>query len=337
MTAPSKFTGYLTVVEPVSHHAERPGNFVSGSPPRQRNEWAFRRVNYLYQGRVVPVPVISANSFRGVWRRLAARELCEIVGIDPAGLGRATYMVLFMGGALARKDRPPRFREGDSPEGPEPVLNTGGSEAVLSAIPLISVFGGVIDRPIQGKLWVSFAVPITVETAHYLGEPVPEVSASNLTEWTFGTRVDDYGLEHFHTGEGGPGEPEEKQGLPGHSAPRGALQGEGRGPVGTAQMIVRWEYLIPGTRLKHSFGFRVPPSHLERSLVASVFEHWTAHPSVGGKINSGHGRVVPEYDLGGLGTPDLYREYLHQNRQRIRDYILSWERGRRWTKRGAGG
>lgn len=154
-------------LSPISHNGDET---LSNTVP-------FRRQSIIVDNEVEEVPVISGNSLRGVWRRIGAKNLIEILGITQDECNADLYHKLFTGGSLNSST--------------DDIQITYRRE-VREKIPFLSVFGSALDNFIlKGKLIIGFMYPVCKQTKKYTGiESDDDVYKFISTE--FYTRRDDY-------------------------------------------------------------------------------------------------------------------------------------------------
>ena len=129
----------VTALSPISH-----GAFTDGID--MGNILEFRRMDMVREGKHIQLPVISGNAFRGVMRRLLARELFEVLDIKNQLTGKEhdrLYAILANGGALG-KDADVR-------------VDPAAIREMREKLPLLSVFGAACYRYIlQGMFSCGF-------------------------------------------------------------------------------------------------------------------------------------------------------------------------------------
>jgi CRISPR type IV-associated protein Csf2 len=269
----------------------------------------FRTEGVIVDGRRVPIPVVSGNAIRGMWRRACALAfLDEYLAAGGAPLSLSAFYYLTSGGAL---------KKGSSTG----TLRLGEERALRDLIPHVGMFGGAgMGRIQQGKLLVGPAVPICRETLPYLRRQWPAVedaptaglSIRELTEIQGYSRQDDGKQEVWHRYLS-PEAQREAQGL----LLRAETDDTAREAGAAQQMRYEAQVLITGTVLFHWWGFRWPPAREELAGFAAGLLRWAEHPHVGGRSAAGHGtlllayqNVQPETRLltDGSSTLDVLRE-----------------------------
>jgi len=137
----------------------------------------IRRREYLVAGETIEVPIISANSFRGILRRVIANDFVHLLGLELKTLVPSFYYLLFSGGALSKS---------------EGVINITEREEFYKNIPMLRVFGGATGSAIlPGLLIVEDLVPIVKELEEFTGYR-SDISLYDVVSEEFGTRKDDY-------------------------------------------------------------------------------------------------------------------------------------------------
>ena len=137
----------------------------------------IRRREYLVDNETIEVPIVSANSFRGILRRVVADDFINFLGLELKSLDPSFYYLLFSGGALSKS---------------EGVINIVEREKFYKNVPMIRVFGGATGSAIlPGCLIVEDLVPVVKELERFTGEE-SDVSFFDVVSEEFGTRKDDY-------------------------------------------------------------------------------------------------------------------------------------------------
>lgn len=160
--------GIVTAMAPMSHNSDE----TLGTDTK------FRRVGIIHQGKVVRVPVYSGNAFRGIFRRIAAKQFCDLIGLGQESMSDTLYYTFFCGGALQKGST-------------QAYIEIGAKREMRSMIPFLSLLGAAVTNQIvPGKLEIGLCWPICAETAGMTG------IASTLTVWSlfdevFYTRRDD--------------------------------------------------------------------------------------------------------------------------------------------------
>ena len=248
--------GIGTTLNPLVHSEEVLGNKAF-----------FRRLSIRNGTDILPVPVLSGNSFRGAWRDLLAMHLVETLGIRR--LSAVSFVTFFSGGAL-----------------------TEGSHAVADALyahfPSLSLLGfSMGGRMFASRVGVDFAVPLTEETRQYTAEAYPDlglpdetVSVNAITGTTMMTRKDDRSKAPLIDLELGDGFASD-------------AAGEEREPT---QMLYYVEYIVPGTQLIHGFRTVYPVSELDLGALITALELGSRR-TYGGMGSKGFGRIEWTYTL----------------------------------------
>lgn len=277
------WTATLTAKEPLAHFAEGDDS----------NNSKLRRLVVMYNGQPIAVPAISGNSFRGIWRRLLASDLLARVGLSFDAVGpRVTYLLTSGFGLEAADKKAKKGKGEETPPAPTSSLQIGDRETLRKNLPMVSLLGTSYGNSmVEGTVRVGWAIPVCEATAAALGVE-SNVAPGDLVGETFASRRDDHIVE----------EKAEKL-------------------ASAAQMIFRYEYIVPGAVLRQSFGVEAA-SELEVSCLAYAIALFKERPFVGGKWASGHGRVEADYpDLG--VAADIYRAWLDEHKQEVADYLLA--------------
>lgn len=129
----------VTALSPISH-----GAFTDGID--MGNIMEFRKMAMARNGKHIQIPVISGNAFRGIMRRLLAREFFEVLDIKNQLIDKEhdrLYAILANGGALG-KDVDAR-------------IDPAAIRELREKLPLLSVFGAACYRYIlQGMFSCGF-------------------------------------------------------------------------------------------------------------------------------------------------------------------------------------
>jgi hypothetical protein len=242
--------GAGTLLSPLAHSEEVLGNKAF-----------FRRLSIRSGSEILPVPVLSGNSFRGRWRDLLAQHLVETLGITR--LSAVSFVTFFSGGSLT---------DGRS----------ALADALYASFPSLSLLGfSMGGRMFASRVGVDFAVPLTDETRQYVTDAYPDlvvpaqtVSVNAITGSTMMTRKDD-----------------------GSKAPLINLElDQSDEDPNPTQMIYYVEYIVPGTELVHGFRTTYPVSDLELGALITVLE-LAGQRTFGGMGSKGFGRVAWTYTL----------------------------------------
>jgi hypothetical protein len=217
------------------------------------------RTIYLYvegQGEI-PFPYINGNAIRGKLRRLLMREFFQLIGLEPENLKTKLYHIFFTGGVLT------------STESSYATVDLELRKEIRRLLPPLALLGGAIgNQMIPGKLKVGHAFPVCQEYAQYLPERLKAdkrvgMSVRSFTDESFNTRKDDLRA----------GRAEDEQ---------------------ATQMKIEFECFIPGTKFYHWWVLEWP-TEIEKACFGRLIEVFQSSPFVGGKLSSGNGDVMFEY------------------------------------------
>lgn len=167
-TTTTNWSGTVTALSSIAHGGETRGTITL----------LRRELIVTPEGRLVHVPIISGNSFRGILRRTGEELLREALGY--AGqLPLPAAHALRSGGSLAKTSREP--------------LSGGRLARLRELVPQIGVFGAAGGgRIIDGCLLVGKVVPHLAETSHIIeGTTSVEQTAFNATQLETYVRHDD--------------------------------------------------------------------------------------------------------------------------------------------------
>ncbi len=306
-TTSSKFEGIATALSAISHLGDSTGGTTS----------IFRREKVCVNGRVIEVPILSGNSFRGLLRDRGMAYMLRELG-NPE-LSPPAFHFLTSGGALTK----------DAGRG----LDIGQARRLRSLIPLVGVFGGACGRQIlEGKLQVGKWDPVCREMVSFLPEryrslPETAISIYDLTDVHSFTRTDDAKSERWQATLPTP----QRTLL---EAPKVKKAKDGteiaEKPGVAQQMRYSQEVLIAGTKF-YTWIQLNDVTDLEYEAFASALVEWSKAPFVGGQSRHGCGLVeltfdnwysvspLAHADTTGIGRPigTAYSEHLHANKDEI--------------------
>jgi CRISPR type IV-associated protein Csf2 len=302
-----KFEGIARALSAVSHLGDSAGGTTS----------IFRREKVLCGGRVLEMPIISGNAFRGQLRDHGMRFMLRELG-DPE-LSPPAFHFLTSGGTLTK----------DSGRG----LDIGQARRLRGLIPLVGVFGGACGRQIlEGKLQVGKWYPVCAEMReflppHYRSLPESELSIYEMTDVHSFTRTDDAKSEKWQKHLPAP----QRTLL---EAPKVKVAKDGtevaEKPGVAQQMRYSQEVLIAGTKFYCWIALQ-DVNDLEYEAFASALIEWSKAPFVGGQSRHGCGEVELKFDnwmsisplvradVQSVGMPlgQAYTEHLHTSRESI--------------------
>ncbi len=307
-TSSYRFEGIARALSAVSHVGDSAGGTTA----------IFRREKVLADGRVIEVPILSGNAFRGQLRDTGMRFMLRELG-NPQ-LSPSAFHFLTSGGALTK----------DAGRG----LDIGQARRLRQLIPLVGVFGGACGRQIlEGKLRVGKWYPICRELRsflppHYRDMPEADVSIYEMTDLHSFTRIDDARSERWQQFL-----PEAERAHLEAPKVRQAKDGtEIAEKAGTAQqMRYSQEVLVAGTRF-YCWLQLCDVTDLEYEAFASALVEWSRAPFVGGQSRHGCGEVELRFDKWlsvsplsraasemavGLPAGQAYVEHLHKERDAI--------------------
>lgn len=161
-----KWEGTITVLSPLAHNSDESLGV----------DTKYRRIKYFVDGKGIAIPVYSGNAFRGILRRLLARDFLDRIGIEK--VSDRLYYALFAGGSLEK---------GSSQE----FIDVGFRRDLRRHIRFLSLLGTAFQNNIlPGILDVGIGIPIAKETQAYTGIADERSVFEMLTE-VFYTRRDD--------------------------------------------------------------------------------------------------------------------------------------------------
>lgn len=297
--------------QPIIHTEETIGNISK-----------IKKMRVIYNGKPVPIPALSGNSFRGQLRDLLADQMFAILtnnGANRVRLSPDHYGVIYSGGVM---------KEG-SKMGEQ-------MKAMADAIPMLRLMGSAFGNVmLPSKLAVTHIVPYAVETQAILQStvtalpkpwrallPAQPPSRSDLL-FNDGplTRKDDtkdLARQRYAETEADLSQDEERT---------------------RRQMIYYVECIPPGTFLLQEMYSRYPLDDLELGCFFDGLLAFLREPSLGGRSAAGYGQVRVrylvqvgseqplEFELVSGQSPDLpevvrskadlYRQHVHEQADTI--------------------
>lgn len=170
---------------------------------------------------------------------------------------------------------------------------------IRAALPQASLFGAAYGKAIvEGHLIVHDMIPITPETNFITGLK---------TTAFFKPSMIGFRLMTCHP----------------QDLPSDLDEDEGESPS-----IFHQEMVYPGVPFAHSFDFKPGINVVEKSLMGEIIRRFSANPRVGGGLSRGFGHLgveSPYTDLDSLGSFDIYRDYIQENKEIIIEYIRHLE------------
>jgi len=263
---------------------------------------AFTRRMSIRSGDViVSVPVLSGNSFRGMWRDLAALHIMQSLKVKQ--VSQDLFGLFFGGGSLSKGKVTKEFRE-----------------KIYNYFPSLRLFGFSIGNVMYpSKVGVDFGIPVVAETHKYAEAVYPkltiaksDVPANDITEMTMMTLKKDEDkalLAGFDLSE--TPFPLGKSQTDSQSKKRAAADDEGEGEEeevkrGKSQMIYYVEYIVPNTNFVHGFRSLYPMQPVELGALLKVIT-LASNRSFGGMGGRGFGKMNWIYQvevLTNLGETD---------------------------------
>jgi hypothetical protein len=338
-TGSYRFEGIARALSAISHQGESTGGTIG----------VFRREKMLVDGKVIEVPIISGNSFRGLLRDQGMYYMLRALGnpdLDPRVRSnlfssstdsqasvRASHDETEEGITLS----PPGFHfltsGGTLTKDNGRGLDIGQGRKLRQLIPLVGVFGGSCGRQImEGKLKVGKWYPICRELRSILPEkyrdlPEAHLSIYDMTDQHSFTRTDDAKSEHWQKFLA-----EAQRPLLEAPKVKAARDGtEVAEKAGTAQqMRYTQEVLIAGTKL-YCWLMLQDVTDLEYEAFVSALVEWSKSPFIGGQSRHGCGEVELKFDnwlsisplaraddqAVGMSLGHAYQQHLRQRKDEI--------------------
>lgn len=161
-----RFEGTITILSPLAHNSDESAG----------TDTKFRRMSIFCEKKRMEIPVYSGNAFRGIFRRLAARQFCDRLGFEK--LSDKLYYCFFTGGSLQKGAA-------------QNHIDIGKKRKLREKIPFLSLLGSAVSNQIiPGKLQVDMGVPIAKETTDMTGI-ISDLTIWEMTDEIFYTRRDD--------------------------------------------------------------------------------------------------------------------------------------------------
>lgn len=248
----------------------------------------FRTKGWIHEGRKIPLPMVSGNAVRGLWRRACARAFLDAylaAGGSPVPLSAFYYLT--SGGALHKGT-------GNT------AIDVGGETALRQLIPHIGLFGGAGMGKIQeGKLYVDEAIPICRETVSQIAQIWPTATEAETAHLGIRDLVE----VHGHSRQDDAKSAHWQQYLAAADAEAvqrkiAAAQQDDVADAESTSQQMRYENveLVAGTVLFHRWGFRWAPTPDEVAGLAAGLLRWAQRPHAGGRNSVGSGNLLLRYE-----------------------------------------
>lgn len=251
------------------------------------NTVTLRRVYMITSnGKRKSIPYFEGNALRGMLRRLLVKNFFDTLKMD--NLEPRVYHMFFTGGNLEQVTR----GQGE--------IDIALRRKIQEFLPPIALLGtSYLNQAIPGKLIVGKVYPVCKELEHFFSmfgykkEQEVLFNVEQLTGETFQTRKDN----------------------------RNVKKVDAKNPM---QMKIETEVFIPGTVFMHYF-ILSDCSQVESSMFHHVINLWKQRPHIGGKSGIGNGQVKIQYDLSKLPVPEIYLDFIKDNKPRIVNLIREIE------------
>src|SRR5690606_23181047 len=291
LVTPRMYSTVWTCTSPMHH----------GADEKMGNVSLFRRHRMVspLTGEQYLVPFISGNAVRGQWRDMIMYRLFRLVGVSDTEIPPQRVHALLAGGSIDKG--------ADTGS-----VDTAVRRAARENCPPWDLLGGCIDHQImRGLLRVHDALLVCRENAWLLHERLrPHVDGTPLSmeEWARALKpADDLVQIRLHTRQ---------------------KHAELEGSDGV-QMLVNVEHVMAGTQWAHSFQLLelTTVSDLAKSCLADLLAQFRDDATMGAKTSAGHGQIAFDPYLPGdgaapLASPDLYLQWVAENRDAIRAWLL---------------
>lgn len=284
-----KFTGKIKLLSPMAHNSDE----------NVGTDTKFRRIGIVFENKVIRIPDYSGNAFRGILRRIAAKQFCDLLGIKKEEISLAMYYTFFVGGSL-KKGSAQNF------------IEVGQKREMRKMVPFLSLWGTALQNQIiAGKMDIGIAWPICRETAHLTGIE-SAMTIWEITDEIFYTRRDDLEDAKFVGAE----KKEEKSADLFEEEPDKKKKPEKKE---AQQMKYTIECLVPGVELYHTICLNMV-DEIEESCFGYAIREFTKDGKLGGKSGTGHGQCAYDYSPA-WPEPTAYIDYVRQNKDEIIKYV----------------
>lgn len=233
------------------------------------------------------IPIITANSVRGIIRDNGAKYLLDNIG---AKVGKEAFNVLFSGGNLNGTMK----------------NDVAKAKNVRQHFPFVSLLGaGLGDMIMAGKIAVGNLYPICNETYEMLEEDYPDISWKNMIEEIEFTRTDDGKddvLAEYITN----------------------LDEEKIAKAST-QMRFAVQYMAEGTKFAQDIYLFDNVTDLEKGALYSALVEWFKLPRLGGMSSKGFGffDATTDFGINVKGGKVTVNDEVQNLIDRYRDFIKS--------------
>jgi CRISPR type IV-associated protein Csf2 len=267
----------------------------------------------------VNIPVISANSVRGHWRKLAADHLLQTIGYEYGKMTKALYYLLYSGGSLDKDIKTPF----------ELLENIIEFRSILPYMSLLGCSFG--NKMIEGKMKPDFVYPHILETMTLLNIEDENASdlltAKQIVGEIMHTRKDDY-IETKDDIEKDKLDKAKKKTA--KNTDKDKDEDKDNDVVekkAAQQQIYHDQYIIAGTEFTQNINI-LQPTEIEISCCFSMLDQFVnKKPYIGGMLNKGFGRIrLKVYDLK-KNEIDIneeskkYNTFLDDNKEKINEYL----------------
>ena len=253
--------------QPIIHTEETIGNISK-----------IKKVRVIHDGKPVPIPALSGNSFRGQFRDILADRMFAILtngGASRVKLSPDHYGVVYSGGVM---------KEG-SKMGEQ-------MKAMADAIPLLRLMGSAFGNVMfPSKLAVTHIIPYAVETQTIL----QSIVAALPDEWRGLLPMEPPKRSDLLFNDGPLTRKDDTKDLTKQRYAEAEMilgkQGDDKGP----QMIYYVECIPPGTFLLQEMYSKYPLDDLELGCFFDGLLAFLQEPSLGGRSAAGYGQVLARY------------------------------------------
>lgn len=258
-----------------------------GGDIKAGNATLFRRQRVMTStGRILSLPFYAGNAIRGQLRDLLADHLVQSLGMMPRRDKPPLELWFFhvLYAGGVLEEQSKVMSKINAALGKHGAVRTDGLRELRDRLPALSLLGSAIgNKIINGRCCVTDLRP------HCREWGTGEISVHQLFDWSFLTRREDYegrGADDDHTG-----------------------------------MIASTEVLQAGTVLSGGIDIDSHAGDMERSALGCGLHLLRDRGYLGAENRRGHGKC--QIDIAGAPDPQPYRDYLHEHRQDILDYLVA--------------
>ncbi len=255
--------------QPIIHTEETIGNISK-----------IKKMRVIHDGRPIPVPALSGNSFRGQFRDILADRMFDILtnsGANRVRISPDYYGIIYSGGVM---------KEG----------STAGAKmkAMADAIPMLRLMGSAFGNVmLPSKLAVTHIIPYAVETQSLLKHTVAKVPE----EWRQLLPQNPPGRSDLLFNDGPLTRKDDTKDLSKQRYVETEME-LGQDEERTRRQMIYYVECIPaGTFLLQEMYSKYPLDDLELGCFFDGLLSFLKEPSLGGRSAAGYGQVEVWYQI----------------------------------------